>query len=62
MDCSSKKWNQPPIGISDRLLHVSTEKVFTEILQPLYGYISIDLDEQKAMYSMDITNLEFTAN
>jgi predicted SAM-dependent methyltransferase len=57
-----KKWNQHPIGISDRLLHVSPEKVFTKILQPLYDYISIDLDEQKAMYSMDITNLEFTAN
>ena len=57
-----KKWNRNHFNTSGRLLHVAPEKILTEKLESLYDYTSIDLEEKKAMYSMDITKLGFSDN
>ena len=57
-----EKWESGQLKKSGRLLHIAPENFLTQKLQQLYEYTSIDLDPKKAMYQMNILQLEFPDN
>ena len=55
-----KQWRKGVLRVGDRMLHIAPELVLAKKFEQRFGdYVSIDLDDGRAMEAMDVTALTF---